>query len=274
MPSWIRMMLIGWLCVACASPTQPLLTPTALTESSASLTPTTTMNAEIRELPPEPISLLQAQSRLPITINFTQQLPATIHLAVPVTGTTPQQQSEAFLREHPDLFPMHVDGRLQYVRSFDIDVGTLVTFQQYLADIPIIGAELHMVIADNTITSIIANLKPTLNRTISSSTPNIGEGDAQRLAQPKDVSTGFRLPASLMWRDDTEFAGQDALRLSWHVRSVNPPMEQLIVAHDGRVAASWDTVHGEQSWFDEYDLSLEDGNGESGYDTGCWYRKP
>jgi Zn-dependent metalloprotease len=229
------------------------------------------LDAAVEDLPPEPLSLLQAQSRLPITINFTQQLPATIHLAVPATGDTAQQQGESFLREHADLFPMHVNGRLQYVRSLDIDVGTLVTFQQYLADIPILGGELHVVIFDDTITSIIASIKPTLNRTISSPTPNIGERDAQRIVQSKDVSPGFHLPASLIWRDDTEFTGQDALRLSWRVRTMNPPIEQLIDAHDGSVVASWETVHGEQDWRDGYDLNLEDGNGESGYDTGCWW---
>lgn len=263
----LRFFVVAWLCVACSQPTTaPVTTPTSPPPATAPVAPTRA--PDVAPILVDALTALADQSTIPLSITYHDELPATIHMQVAVTGADTQAQAERWIQSHTELLPMHPDAQLRWSGSYVSDIGTLVRFQQYVADIPVYDGELHLLINNGYVTNLTANLAVTVNRPLTASTPNLTATDAQRIAQAAVPGAVVVMPPQLLWVD----TGTDApLQLSWLVTGEVPATAVLVDAHRGTIIEQWSLTAGDADWRADYDLDLEDGNGETGFETDCWW---
>lgn len=266
----LRFFAVAWLCVACSQPsTTQLIVPTASPPVVESITATPV--ADVMPPPNDALTTLAGQSTVPLSVTYHDELPASIHMQVAVSGSDAQAQAERFLQHHAQLFPMHPDAQLRLRSSYESEIGTVVSYQQYMEDIPVYGGELHVIVNKGYASSLMANLAVTVNRPRAASMPNLSAPDAQRIAQAAVVGAVVLMPPQLVWVDTPSGATDTPLQLGWLVTSDAPATAVLVDAHRGTIIEQWSLTAGDADWRADYDLDLEDGNGETGLETDCWW---
>lgn len=231
---------------------------------------------------------LRSLSARPVQVDFHGGTPRTAAFDVPAQGDGPVAQARNFLHTYRDLFlraadpdgrtgpDVHPDVELRARGVWDADGHTMVGFYQTLGGLRVFAADVVVALRQNPLAgprvvmaggSLISAVQRNLDLVpaITAETAATEAGDVLGRVLPPLLGE----PELMVYSESTA-RGSRAVRLVWAVGvGGGAPWQVLVDANTGAVAFKHPLAK-DGSGTEDYDLDLEDANGDSIANTNCF----
>ncbi len=215
---------------------------------------------------------LEAASEGPVDVDFQNGFPRFVHASVPVTGADSVERARNFLETYRDLYLQANSNLGLAVRDMRADEegsSEHVAFYQTYRGYPVHAGEIVVSLDGDRVYATVGGL---LSNVVLNAFPGISPREAEEIARD-DVALPADTPifgdTSLLVFDRSLFDDVEPdAHLAWDITlGVRDPWRAFVDAHTGEVLFKFSLVESHK----DYDLDLEDANGNSAGNSGCYW---
>jgi hypothetical protein len=214
---------------------------------------------------------LESASQQPPNFYFQNGFPRYVNARVPAAGIDPVERARSFLLPYGDLYRQSNPDLALEVKRVSGSNGEIVTFYQTYKSLPIQASEIVVMLSGDQVVGTVGGLITAIDL---DTTPAISDRDAEDIARNTLGLPDARItaPTTLLVYDQSLMDGNASdPHLAWRVDLLGGlPWEVLIDAHTTAVLQTVSLAEGSVG-LEDFDLYLEDANGQNGYDTDCYW---